>query len=116
MGTTMATWRVESVASTNDKYGWVTLESHGEGQYVLRAPWNTFQYMNFDQFADESYLYADKAEGAVFTIEDSTVGIETIDNGQLTIDNSAVYNLQGQRVGAPSKGIYIQNGRKKVVK
>ena len=116
MGTTTATWRVESVASTNDKYGWVTLESHGEGQYVLRAPWNTFQYMNFDQFADESYLYADKAEGAVFTIEDSTVGIEAIDNSQPTIDHSAVYNLQGQRVSEPRRGVFVARGRKIVVK
>ena len=54
-----------------------------------------------------------------------TNGIETIDNGQLTIDNSAIYNLNGQRVisspsgrpgGIPTKGIYIKNGKKVLVK
>ena len=54
-----------------------------------------------------------------------TNGIETIDNGQLTIDNSPIYNLNGQRVisspsgrpgGVPTKGIYIQNGKKVLVK
>ena len=50
------------------------------------------------------------------TNEKTPTGIETIDNSQMTNDNSAIYNSQGQRVGAPSKGIYIQNGRKKVVK
>ena len=44
-----------------------------------------------------------------------TTGIKAIDNGQLTIDN-AVYNLNGQRVAQPSKGLYIVNGRKVVLK
>ena len=43
-------------------------------------------------------------------------GVEAIDNGQLTIDNSAVFNLQGQRVNKAQKGVYIQNGRKVVLK
>ena len=50
------------------------------------------------------------------TTENTTTGIESIGNGQLTIDNSAVFNLQGQRVATPKKGVYIQNGKKKVVK
>lgn len=43
-----------------------------------------------------------------------STGLEAMDNGQLTIDNSSpLYNLQGQRVSHPVKGqIYIQNGRK----
>ena len=43
-----------------------------------------------------------------------STGLEAIDNGQLTMDNSLpLYNLQGQRVSHPVKGqIYIQNGRK----
>ena len=41
-------------------------------------------------------------------------GIETIDNGQLTIGEA--YDLQGRKVQKLSKGIFIQNGRKVVVK
>ncbi|MBR5634426.1 MAG: hypothetical protein IKW78_04525 [Prevotella sp.] len=48
--------------------------------------------------------------------EEFTQGIETIDNSQLTIDNGAVFNLQGQRVNKAQKGVYIQNGRKVVLK
>ena len=46
--------------------------------------------------------------------EGISTGLEAIDNGQLTIDNSLpLYNLHGQRVSHPVKGqIYIQNGRK----
>lgn len=43
-------------------------------------------------------------------------GISSIENGQVTIDNSEVYNLAGQRVAQPTKGLYIINGKKYVVK
>lgn len=46
--------------------------------------------------------------------EGDVTGIRTINNGQSTIDN--YYNLNGIRVEEPSKGIYIQNGKKVVVK
>ena len=40
-------------------------------------------------------------------------GINTIENGA---DNGAVFNLQGQRVNKAQKGVYIQNGKKVVLK
>ena len=45
-------------------------------------------------------------------------GIETIDNGQLTIDNAAWYTIDGIELnGKPTrKGVYIVNGKKVVVK
>ena len=42
-------------------------------------------------------------------------GIEII-NGQTTVNNGAIYNLQGQRVNKAQKGVFIQNGRKVVLK
>ncbi|MBQ6681292.1 MAG: hypothetical protein IJM78_03595 [Prevotella sp.] len=48
--------------------------------------------------------------------EEIATGINSIDNGQSTIDNDApAYNLAGQKVGKGYKGVMIQNG-KKVVK
>lgn len=43
-----------------------------------------------------------------------TTGISTIDNGQLTMEN--VYDLQGRKVMNPTKGLYIVNGKKVVLK
>ena len=40
--------------------------------------------------------------------------IHSIDNEQLTIDNA--YDLSGRRVAQPSKGLYIINGKKVVIK
>ena len=44
-----------------------------------------------------------------------TTGISRIENSELRIENS-VYNLQGQRVNKAQKGLYIQNGKKVIVK
>lgn len=43
-------------------------------------------------------------------------GIKAIDNGQLTIDNDRYYDLQGRKVNAAQKGVYIQNGKKVIIK
>lgn len=51
-----------------------------------------------------------------FADEDFTQGIENIENGTLNIENGAIFNLQGQRVGKTQKGVFIQNGKKVVVK
>ena len=47
---------------------------------------------------------------------DGTTGIHSIENGRLNIENDVYYNLQGQRVENPTKGLYIKNGRKIVIK
>ena len=48
--------------------------------------------------------------------EDKETGINSIENGKLKIENEAIYNLAGQRVEKPVRGLYIVNGKKMVVK
>ncbi|MBR1468546.1 MAG: hypothetical protein IJ605_00295 [Prevotella sp.] len=55
------------------------------------------------------------AKGLEF-IDNEATGIDSINNSQFTIDNGAIYNLQGQKVNKAQKGVFIQNGRKVVVK
>ena len=45
----------------------------------------------------------------------NTTGINAVKNAQRT-ENGEYYNLAGQRVAQPTKGLYIVNGRKVVVK
>ena len=45
----------------------------------------------------------------------NTTGINAVKNAQFT-ENGEYYNLAGQRVAQPKKGLYIVNGRKVVVK
>ena len=48
--------------------------------------------------------------------DDPTLGIERLENSEKHIENTAIYDLRGCRVSQPTRGIYIQNGRKFVVK
>ena len=54
----------------------------------------------------------------MFDDGDMSDNVETIHNEQFTIHNGAdaVYDLQGRRVAKPTKGIYIVNGKKTVIK
>jgi hypothetical protein len=69
--------------------------------------------------AHKAYVKVAAAPGAremlVCDFGDSEItGIKAIDNGQWTMDN--YYNLAGQRVAQPTKGLYIVNGKKVVIK
>ena len=52
---------------------------------------------------------------AIFTLDDEATGISSMHNSQSTAHNE-VYNLNGQRVNQPQKGLYIVNGKKVLVK
>ena len=79
---------------------------------------------------DETYVYiyggtnTTQAKGIVsaddmlkiygIEVNNITDGIETITHS--SFDNSPIYNLNGQRVNAPGKGIFIKNGKKVMMK
>ena len=68
--------------------------------------------------AGKAYLEASNFAGArtiSLVFEDEATGISTIDNRQQTRINE-VYNLRGQRVAQPTRGLYIVNGKKVLVK
>ena len=47
-----------------------------------------------------------------FFFNDDATGINAIDNGELTIDNAAIYIRAGQRMNMMQRGVNIVNGRK----
>lgn len=55
------------------------------------------------------------AKGIVMNFDDGTNGINTVKTNTVKADN-AYYTLSGVRVAKPSKGLYIVNGKKVVVK
>ena len=61
-----------------------------------------------------SALNGASAIGLVWDEETTGISATPIDNGQLTIDN--YYDLQGRRVSHPTKGLYIMNGKKYVIR
>lgn len=54
---------------------------------------------------------------ADITLSSTPTGIETIHNSKFIIQNDdAIFDLQGRRVVKPTKGLYIYNGKKTVIK
>lgn len=67
--------------------------------------------------ANKAYLpaMANPVKALMLSFGDET-GIKTIGDEQLTIDNATIYNIAGQRVQNATKGLYIVNGKKVLVK
>ena len=63
-----------------------------------------------------TYTGATPARQLTFSIDSDseTTGISEIENSKSKIEN--YYNLNGQRVEQPTKGLYIVNGKKVIVK
>ena len=57
---------------------------------------------------------APAASRMIFVFDGEATGIQSIENGKLSIDN--YYDLQGRRVAQPTKGLYILNGKKVMIK
>lgn len=61
-------------------------------------------------------IYSAPVMNIVFNTEGSeTTGINTVNGSEFKV-NDEYYNLAGQRVAQPAKGLYIVNGRKVVIK
>ena len=92
-----------------------------DNMYVLAKKSGTVGFYLWDktQTLNEGKIYLDASGAGSRTflgLGDDTTGIKSMDNGQLTIDNEAVYDLQGRKVAQPTKSLYIVNGKKVVKK
>lgn len=50
-----------------------------------------------------------------FNLDGETTGIQAVESQKVAMDNK-FYNLAGQQVAAPTKGLYIVNGKKVIIK
>lgn len=70
--------------------------------------------------AGDGVWYLSAAEGGhpvLYVTDYFTTGIgDTLVNSEKRIVNNAIYNLNGQRVAQPTKGLYIINGKKVIIK
>lgn len=81
---------------------------HGVGFYKLSSANRTIH--GFRAF----YTAPAEAQAvSAFLLEDNVTGIEEIET---SADKTPIYDLSGRRVAKAEKGVYIQNGRKIVVK
>ena len=72
--------------------------------------------------AKKAYLETDTnimpVSGArvALVFDDETTGVESLNTDCGTLNDNDIYNLRGQRVNNPTKGLYIQNGKKVFIK
>ena len=94
--------------------------SNGVNDYVLANHGGKVGFYKWTGSALASgkvYLPASEVAGARdFIGFDETTGIANINSDAKTLFNGDFFNLAGQRVANPTKGLYIVNGRKVVVK
>ena len=67
-------------------------------------------------YVDRSAITPSLARGVVDLDFNEPTGIETVANSQEVNANNKFFNLAGQRVAQPAKGLYIVNGKKVLVK
>ena len=101
---------------------WYTLDGTGKFSKMSSGSLKPQRfYLTITPRTDRYYeKYSNAKEFINMTVlgdEEDVTGIETIDNGQLTIDKPQLYDLQGRKVKSIQKGqIYIMNGKKYVAK
>ena len=68
--------------------------------------------------AGKAYLNIAVSSAPVLNLNfgDDTTGISTLNVERGTLNDNSYYNLAGQRVAQPTKGLYIVNGKKVVIK
>ena len=88
----------------------------GNGKCYLQAPSAVVAAMARGMEDPEfTFILSDELMSMSFSdIDDDATGIMSVEKANETSD--AIYDLQGRRVAAPRKGIYIKGGRKVVLK
>lgn len=90
-----------------------------EGDYVLAYKSSVRAFFPAEEDlqipAGKAYLHIDSGAPAFLPFDAETTGISaTLKNSEKA--NKEIFNLAGQRVSQPTKGLYIVGGRKVVVK
>ena len=85
----------------------------GEGKGI-----GFYKYANASAPAGIIYLTSINAahEFLGLDFDGETTGVNEVTNTNLTNNTNEFYNLAGQRVAQPTKGLYIVNGRKVIIK
>ena len=56
------------------------------------------------------------ARSLSLVFDDETTGINTVKGSEFMVNGSEFFDLQGRKVAQPTKGLYIVNGKKVIIK
>ena len=105
----VAVTTAETISAVSGKTRYVLADEGGKAMFL------SIGATDADVPAGKAYLEIDGDGARALNLDGETTAIQSIDNGQLTKDN-VIYDLSGRRVENPTKGIFIMNGKKFVVK
>lgn len=92
---------------------------NGATDYVLGINAGVVGFYHWDSSnlsANRAYLASTTSvKGFAINWDGETDGISAVDNGQ-SAKGETIYTLSGQRVSKPTRGLYIVNGKKVVIK
>lgn len=101
---------LHTITTTTDGNQWLLSDNQiKKGNGAKISPYRAY-------FTGVTLPSGDSKASAVF-VDGETTKIGSIDaNGEINVMDGAVYNLAGQRVAHPTKGLYIVNGKKVIIK
>ena len=99
----------------------IPASTEGQTNYALNGKQFVWVKNSLAVGANKAYLSVTSASNArtltLVSSDSETTGIDSMVNGQWSMVNGDFYDLSGRKVAAPTKkGIYVNNGRKVVVK
>ena len=106
-----------TLGETNILKPWVTAGMPGDATYYTLAAGPTFKKSSGGILAaGKAYLVMPAAAAPELGVDfGGTTGINAVNGSEFKV-NGEYYNLAGQRVANPTKGLYIVNGKKVIIK
>jgi len=108
-------WRIISQTTRpTDKNGYIQVERLPEGNAYLRCAWQDSRLVGVNSKTAGSYIYADKTTPVEFILEDIEEMADDITSPstEASFDGGEIYNLLGQRLNKPHRGINIIGGKR----
>ena len=95
---------------------WLTAGTPGDATYYTLAAGPTFKKSSGGTLAaGKAYLVMPAASAPELGVDfGGTTGIDNVQSSKVNVQS--YYNLAGQRVAQPTKGLYIVNGKKVIIK
>ena len=118
-GTYTLTVAEEEVEAPENNLLQISTKNTGNGVYVL---YNGASGVGFYLWSGGSlgagrvYLPATTNAREFIGLDSETTGISTVNSEAKSLFNGEFFNMAGQRVAKPAKGLYIVNGKKVVIK
>ena len=118
-GTYTLTVAEEEVEAPENNLLQISTQNTGNGIYVL---YNGASGVGFYLWSGGSlgagrvYLPATTNAREFIGLDSETTGISTVNSEAKSLFNGEFFNMAGQRVAKPAKGLYIVNGKKVVIK